>query len=292
MLVGFRVRDVVAPSGAVVRVRVAGEGPPVLLLHGWPQTSAMWHRVAPALAGSHAVVLADLPGYGESTALANAPVEAFGKRAWAAELVAVMGELGFAAFAVVGHDRGARCAYRMALDHPSVVTRLAVLDILPTGDVFDAVDASFALGAWHWFLLAQPADLPERLIGGDPDGFFSNFLRPEVFAPEALEAYRRSWSLPQVVRAMCQDYRAGASFDVADDEADRGRRLISCPTLVLWGADGPVGRHPAPLRVWRQWSPRAEGHQLPTGHYLAEEAPEETTSQLGTFLGRELTRAE
>lgn len=285
MLDGFAVSDVVTPAGSRVRVRTAGTGPPVVLLHGYPQSSAMWHLVAPELARDHTVVLADLPGYGDSAAPPGAGVEAFGKRAMAADVVAVLAELGYARFAVVGHDRGARCAYRMALDHPAAVTALGVLDILPTADVFARVDAAFARAAWHWFFLAQPGDLPERLIAADPDAFF---LRGAdgLFAPGALAAYRAAWARPEVVHAMCQDYRAGATLDVAHDEADRGRRTIDCPTLVLWGRRGPLGREPDVLGTWRAWAPAATGHELDCGHHVAEEQPDETIVALRRLLER------
>ncbi|MEV4730355.1 alpha/beta hydrolase [Saccharopolyspora sp. NPDC049426] len=283
MLDDFRPHDLPTPSGATIRARVGGAGPPVLLLHGWPQTSAMWHRVAPGLARTRTVVLADLPGYGDSTAAPDAEVASFGKRAMAADLVAVMAALGHESFAVVGHDRGARCAYRMTLDHPDVVTAVAVLDVLPTAEVFARVDAAFALGAWHWFFLAQP-EIPERLIGADPDAFFTGFLRPaEAFAAEALESYRAAWRRPEVVHAMCQDYRAGARIDVADDEDDRGA-TIDCPALLLWGRSGPLGRDPDPLAVWRSRAPQVSGRRLDCGHHLAEEAPEETLGELTRFL--------
>jgi haloacetate dehalogenase len=285
MLDGFAAADIATPSGARVRVRTAGTGPPVVLLHGYPQTSAMWHLVAPELVRDHTVVLADLPGYGDSLARPDADVEAFGKRAMAAEVVAVMAELGFDRFAVVGHDRGARCAYRLALDHPDAVTALGVLDILPTGDVFARVDARFARAAWHWFFLAQPGDLPERLIAADPDAFFLRGATG-LFAPEALAAYRAAWSRPEVVHAMCQDYRAGATVDVADDEADRGRRTIGCATLVLWGSGGPLGREPDVLSTWRAWAPAATGHALECGHHVAEERPAETIGAVRELLRR------
>jgi haloacetate dehalogenase len=289
MLEGFATADVRTPAGSRVRVRTAGTGPPVVLLHGYPQTSAMWHLVAPELARDHTVVLADLPGYGDSVAPPDAGVEAFGKRAMAAEVVAVMAELGFGRFAVVGHDRGARCAYRLVLDHPEVVTALGALDILPTADVFARVDATFARAAWHWFFLAQPGDLPERLIAAAPDAFF---LRDKprgaagLFAPDALAAYRAAWTRPEVVHAMCQDYRAGATVDVADDEADRGRRTIRCPTLVLWGSNGPLRRERDVLAAWRAWAPAATGHALDCGHYVAEERPAETVAAVQGLLRR------
>jgi haloacetate dehalogenase len=285
MLDGFAVADIATPAGARVRVRTAGSGSPVVLLHGYPQTSAMWHLVAPELAREHTVVLADLPGYGDSAAPPDADVNAFGKRTMAAEVVAVMAELGFDRFAVVGHDRGARCAYRLALDRPDAVTALGVLDILPTVDVFARVDAAFARSAWHWFFLAQPGDLPERLIAADPDAFFLRGV-DGLFAPEALAAYRAAWTRPEVVHAMCQDYRAGATVDVSDDEADRGRRTIRCPTLVLWGSNGPLRRERDVLAAWRAWAPAATGHALDCGHYVAEERPAETVAAVQGLLRR------
>jgi haloacetate dehalogenase len=282
ILDGFTPADVDTPGGARIRVRTAGTGPPVVLLHGYPQTSAMWHLVAPALAADRTVVLADLPGYGDSRA-GRADVAASGKRAMAGEVVAAMRALGHERFAVVGHDRGARCAYRLALDHPDAVSGLAVLDILPTGDVFARVDAAFARSAWHWFFLAQPGELPERLIGADPDAFFLRGAA-ELFHPEALAEYRRAWARPEVVHAMCQDYRAGASVDAADDEADRGVRTIPCPTLVLWGSRGPLGREPDVMDLWRAWAPGATGTALDCGHHLAEERPRETLAALEELL--------
>lgn len=285
ILPGFATADVQTPAGASVRVRTAGSGPPVVLLHGYPQTSAMWHLVAPALTRDHTVVLADLRGYGDSRPPPGTAddVAAFGKRAMAADVVAAMAALGFDRFAVVGHDRGARCAYRLALDHPAAVTALAVLDILPTADVFARVDAAFARSAWHWFFLAQPGDLPERLIGADPDAFFR---REPVFTDEALAAYRAAWTRPEVVHAMCQDYRAAPAVDVAADEADRGVRTIGCPTLVLWAERGPLGREPDVLPIWRKWAPRARGHALACGHHLAEERPGEVVAALSELLAR------
>lgn len=276
-------RDVPVPSGARIRTWTSGSGDPVLLLHGWPQTSAMWHAVAPGLAAEHTVVLADLPGYGASLLPPGAGVAASAKRAMAADLVAAMTALGHHEFAVVGHDRGARCAYRMALDHPQRVTAVAALDILPTLDVVERVDAGFARGAWHWFLLAQPADLPERIVAADPDRVLGRGLA-EVCRPEALAQYRAAWARPEVVHGMCQDYRAALDIDVDIDRADRGNRTIGCPTLVLWGTDGPLRRTPDVLDVWRRWAPQVEGAALPCGHFLAEEQPEAVLAALRRFL--------
>ncbi|WP_199433639.1 alpha/beta fold hydrolase [Qaidamihabitans albus] len=285
MLDGFTEQDVTTPAGARIRARVGGSGPPVLLLHGYPQTSVMWQHVAPELAREHTVVTADLRGYGGSVPPPGTEDDpaAFGKRAMALDQVAVMAALGFHRFAVVGHDRGARCAYRLALDHQEVVTALAVLDILPTADVLDRVDATFALAAWHWFFLAQRDDLPERLISADPDGFFLRGTEG-IFTEEARGAYRAAFHRPSVIHAMCQDYRAGATVDRADDEADRGRRWIRCPVLVLWGRRGPLGRVRDVVEVWRRWAPSAVGHSLDCGHYLAEEDPDGTSRELRRFL--------
>ncbi|MEQ3549548.1 alpha/beta hydrolase [Pseudonocardia nematodicida] len=271
--------DVVVGSGARIRVRECGRGEPVLLLHGWPQTSVVWHRVVPGLAAEHRVVLADLPGYGDSTLPADAPVTASGKRAMAADLVEVMTRLGHERFAVAGHDRGARCAYRMALDHPDRVRALAVLDVLPTADVLAGVDARFARGAWHWFVLSQPSGVAERLLAADPDAVLAWGLA-EVCDPRALAEYRAAWERPEVRHGMCQDYRAGFDVDAADDEADRGRRTIGCPTRVLWGGRGPLGRTGDVLGTWRVWAPAATGRALAAGHHLPEEAPAEVCAEL------------
>lgn len=283
MLDAFAATDLDLPSGTRIRARVAGTGPPVLLLHGWPQTSVMWHLVAPGLARDHTVVLADLPGYGDSSLPPDAGTAASGKRAMGADMVAAMAALGFGRFAIAGHDRGARCGYRLALDHPDRVSALAVLDILPTADVIARVDAGFARAAWHWFFLAQPADLPERILARDPDAVLGRGL-DRACAPEALAAYRAAWARPEVAHGMCQDYRAGLTVDVADDEADRGLRTITCPTLVLWGAFGPLGAVPDVLDVWRGWAPRACGERLECGHFLAEERPGEVLARLRSFL--------
>jgi haloacetate dehalogenase len=269
---------------AEIHVRHGGSGPPLLLLHGYPQTHAMWHRIAPRLAEAFAVVAPDLRGYGRSSKPATTDDhEPYSKRAMARDQVAVMRALGHERFAVCGHDRGARCAYRLALDHPDRVTALAVLDIIPTADVFRRLDRRFALSAWHWFFLAAPHDLPERMIAADPDAFY---LRGggHVFAPDALDDYRRSFRDPDCIHAMCEDYRAGATLDVAHDEADRGTRRIGCPTLVLWGTRGSVARVDGLLDVWREWADDVRGRALDSGHFLAEEAPDATCDELLSFL--------
>jgi haloacetate dehalogenase len=269
---------------ATIRARVGGSGPGLLLLHGHPQTHCMWHRVAPGLAEGFTVVAADLRGYGDSSTPATiADHEPYSKRAMARDGVEVMRALGFETFSVAGHDRGARCAYRMALDHPEKVDKLAVLDIVPTGEAFRRADMSFGLAFWGWFFLAQPFDLPERLIGADPDRFY--FHRPEdFFAPEALADYRRCVRNPDTIHAMCNDYRAGATFDYALDEADRGRRTISCPVLVLWSLREEHERWYDVLEVWHEWAADVRGRGLDCGHYLAEERPDEVLAELRAFF--------
>ncbi|MGH2532474.1 MAG: alpha/beta fold hydrolase [Thermomicrobiales bacterium] len=266
-----------------IRVRHGGSGPPLLLLHGHPQTHAMWHLVAPRLARDFTVVATDLRGYGDSGKPPTTPDhEPYSKRAMARDQVEVMRQLDFERFFVAGHDRGGRVAYRMALDHPERVLKLAVLDILPTGEHFRRADMAFALRYWHWFFLAQPAPLPEHLIAADPDAFY--LRRRDIFAPEALADYRRSFHDPATIHAMCEDYRAGATYDFAMDEADRGKRRIGCPVLVLWGSQGPLSTWYDVLAVWRDWADDVRGRGLDCGHYLAEEAPEETYGELHAFF--------
>ena len=190
-------------------------------------------------------------------------------------------------FFVAGHDRGGRCAYRLALDYPERVLKLAVLDIVPTGEAFRRADMAFGLGFWHWFFLAQPYDLPERLIGADPDYFFLRARHPAsepFFAPEALEDYVRCFRNPETIHAICEDYRAAATIDFADDEADRGKRRIACPVLALWSRRGDLEAWYDVLAIWRDWADDVRGRALDCGHYLAEEAPDETYSELRAFF--------
>ena len=294
---GFETRELPTSRGTV-HARVGGSGPPVLLLHGYPQSHLMWHAVAPLLAGRHTVVAADLAGYGRSLRPApTADHAAHGKRAMARDQVEAMAALGFTRFAVAGHDRGGRVAYRMALDHPEVVERLAVLDIVPTGEVWRRADAGFGRGYWHWAFLSQPAPLPERLIAGDPQAYFDLHVRrgmglgrePGRYPPDVLDAYRRLLDDPGTVEGMCEDYRAGASVDPEVDEADRvaGRR-IACPVLALWGAGGALpGFYGDPLEIWRPWAPDLRGRAVDASHFLAEDRPEEVAAELLAFLGGE-----
>jgi haloacetate dehalogenase len=269
-------------------VAVGGEGPAVLLLHGFPETHLCWRRVAPGLAASHTVVAPDLRGYGASEAPPGGPLgEGYSKREMAADLVELMAALGHDRFAVVGHDRGARVAFRLALDDPGRVTRVAMLNIVPTVDQFERMGAGPSLGYWPWFLLAQPAPFPERLIGADPSGLldyvFSTWPSdPGAIDPEAREAYLRAMT-PPTIAAMCADYRASFHADRLHDAEDRaaGRR-ISVPVLVLVGEDEPQLAD-AP-EVWGQWADDLTAASVPGGHFIPEESPEQLGEALGLFL--------
>jgi haloacetate dehalogenase len=274
---------------ATINAVRGGEGPSVLLLHGYPQTLAMWHLVAPLLAESFTVVATDLRGYGDSSKPEGEINHAgYSKRAMAVDQVEVMRELGFDSFAVVGHDRGARVAHRMALDHPERVTKLAVLDIVPTYHVFATADKELATYYYHWFFLIQPYDLPEHLIGADPDYYLRRKLGGwgtgiDLFAPEAYAEYERCFRDPKTIHASCEDYRAAATIDLDHDEADRDRK-VECPLLALWGERGVVERLYDVREVWREYASDVWGRGLPTGHFLAEERPEETAKELISFL--------
>ena len=284
MFDGFETLDV--DTGEVrIHARRAGSGPPLLLLHGYPQTHVMWHEVAPALAEDFTVVAADLRGYGESdTPRTTADHWPYCKRAMARDQVALMHALGFDRFSVCGHDRGARVGYRMALDHPERVQRLAVIDIVPTGEAIARANREFGLGYWHWFFLAQPEPLPERLIAADPDAYYTHF-GAEFFDPDAVAAYRRNGEDPAAIHAMCEDYRAAMTLDYAHDLADRGRkRRIGCPVLALWGARWHLADWYDVLAIWRDWASDVTGRALECGHYVAEERPEETLAELHAFL--------
>ena len=283
MFEGFAQADI-DTGEAVIRVRHGGSGPPLLLLHGYPQTHVMWHQVAPRLARDFTVVVPDLRGYGDSSKPPTTPDHApYSKRAMARDQIAVMEQLGFERFAVAGHDRGGRVAYRLALDHPECVRKLAVLDIIPTGEAFRRADRAFGLGYWHWFFLAQPDDLPERLITADPDAYYLRWFS-DAFAPEAVAEYRRCFRDPATTHTMCEDYRAGATIDFMLDEADRGRRRIDCPVLVLWGRRGRLDAWYDVLAVWRDWADDVRGRALDCGHFLPEEAPDETYAELHAFF--------
>jgi len=292
LLETLELADVPTPRGHV-HFRIGGSGQPLLLLHGFPQTHLMWHAVAPRLLEQFSVVVADLPGYGQSfRPPVTADHSAHSKRALAADLLAAMSELGHLTFAVAGHDRGGRVAYRMALDHPEAVSRLAVLDIVPTGEIWLRADAAFALGYWHWAFLSQPAPLPERMILGDPDAFWISAQRlglkdDERYPQEVLDAYRAQCADPATVQAICEDYRAGATIDRQLDDADRGRRTITCPVLALWGGDGALPRfYDEPLDLWRAYAPQITGRAVPNAsHFLVEDVPEVVAEELLAFFG-------
>ena len=270
-----------------------GSGPPLLLVHGYPQTKAMWHKIAPDLAERFTVVAADSRGYGSSSRPPGGDDHAgYSKRRMAGDLVEVMASLGFERFAVAGHDRGGRVAYRMALDHPQRVEKLAVLDIVPTYEQFAAVDRQAALGSFHWYFLAQPAPFPERLIGADPEYFIRHMLgtwtgTSSGFSDEALAEYIRCFKDPEVIHASCEDYRAGAFVDCQLDEEDlKAGRKITCPVLAIWGDRGRSHKRRQVLETWRRWAVDVEGEGLPCGHFLAEEAPEATRAALERFLAK------
>ncbi len=287
MFDGFERRTFDTSAGPIHGV-VGGAGPPVLLLHGYPQTHVMWHQVAPPLAEEFTVVATDLRGYGQSAKPEAGPDHAaYAKRAMAQDQIDVMRSLGFERFAVAGHDRGGRVAYRLALDQPERVTRLAVLDILPTHTMYSLANRAVATAMFHWYFLIQPPDLPERLIGADPGYFLRTMLDRwsgsglQAFHPEALAEYERCFSDPATVRASCEDYRAGATVDLEHDAADLGQRTIASPTLVLCGRG--IARL-NPLEVWRRWAKDVRVTELECGHFLPEEAPEETTRALRDFF--------
>jgi haloacetate dehalogenase len=259
----------------------------VLLLHGFPENQYCWHRVAPALSDAHSVVLCDIKGYGYSHAPPGGPLgEGYSKREMAAELVEVMNALGFARFSVVGHDRGGRVAYRMALDWPERVERLCTLNIIPTLDQFDRMAAEASPGYYPWFLLAQPAPFPERLIGASAEYFLRHTLEDWTATPGAIEAetidrYLATFT-PETVAAMCSDYRAAFHLDRRlDAEERKAGRKIACPLLIHWGEEDMPD---SPLPVWRRWADDVEGAPLPSGHFLPEEAPDELVASLREFL--------
>ncbi len=294
LLPGFSRDDVVAgPDDVRLRVAVGGQGLPLLLLHGFPQTHLTWHRVAPALAQHFTVVAPDLRGYGDSDKPgADRPGTdpdhvRYSKRAMAADQVALMRVLGHDRFAVVGHDRGGRVGHRMALDHPDAVERLAVLDIAPTATMYARADAAFARSYFWWFFLIQDHPLPERLLDSDPDFFLDTMLAAQMkvagVAPEVLAEYRRCWRDPRTRHANCEDYRAAAGIDLEHDAADASAR-VAVPLLALWGALGTVGATYDVLQTWREKATDVSGTALPCGHCPQEEVPEELTAALLPFL--------
>ncbi|MBX9873323.1 MAG: alpha/beta hydrolase [Beijerinckiaceae bacterium] len=292
---GFSGRWISGPVGKIF-ARVGGEGPPVVLIHGFPQTHAEWHRIAAELARTHTVVCPDLRGYGWSMAPhGDGGRETYTKRAMGEDIVAVMQALGHLRFSVVGHDRGARVAYRLALDHPGRVERLALLDILPTVSMWDGMNAGRAMQVYHWTFMAQPEPVPENLIKGDPLGWLDHTIASwtrakslALFDPLAMQAYGESFGDPARIHAACEDYRAGATTDVEHDRVDlaAGNRIL-CPTLILWGEAGIPAKGASPLAIWREtFAPQAEGTAIESGHFLPEENPEATLAALAPFLSQ------
>lgn len=294
MFDGFRAVDL-ETNETTIFARVGGAGPPVLLLHGFPETHLMWRDIAPSLARSFTVVCADLRGYGRSGCPASATDHApYSKRAMARDMVAAMAQLGFDAFAVVGHDRGGRVAYRLALDHPACVSRLAVLDIVPTEAAWARANAEFAVGYWPWIMLAQDEPLPERFMDAAPDAIVDSALGGwgspvNVFPASVRAAYIDALRGHGRAHAICEEYRAAASIDRDHDRADLGTgRRITSPTLVLWSAKGPLSTwynaEGGPIELWRPWCDAVRGQAIDGGHFFPEEAPAETARVLAEFL--------
>ena len=288
---GFTLESIAIPDGAI-RLRHGGSGPPLLLLHGNPQSHLMWHRVAPKLAERFTVLCPDLRGYGGSfkppATTDHAP---YAKKVMAADMVAVMRHFGHERFYVVGHDRGGRVAHRLALDHARRVIRLAVLDIIPTIEHFERTDMAFALGYYHWFWFAQPHPFPEVLINAAPEAWFTAHTSREpkgadFFHPDALADYLEAARRPDTIVGMCEDYRAAASIDLEHDRASRDAGIkVECPTLVLWGAKGKLNQWYKPLEIWRGYcAAEVSGGAIESGHYLAEEQPAEVLQYIEWFL--------
>ena len=273
--------------------RVIGSGPPLLLIHGFPQTHAMWHRVAPQLAQHFTLVMPDLRGYGLSSCPENdAQNRSYSKRAMAEDMISLMAALGHRRFAVVGHDRGGRVGYRLALDRPDAVQCLTVLDIVPTYAMWHGFTVKLAMKTYHWLFLAQPHPLPEMLIAGAPAAYLDYTLASwtktknlEAFDPSALAEYRQHYATPEHIHATCNDYRAGQTYDLAADEADHAaQRRIACPVQALWGTAGIPSETGGPLAAWQPWCTKLEGHGIDSGHFVAEENPAGTLAQLLPFL--------
>lgn len=288
MFEGFETRQIEI-SGTTINLVTGGSGPPLLLLHGYPQSHVMWHKIAPRLAQDFTVVAPDLRGYGDSGKPVGDPDHMnYSKRVMAQDQVDVMAALGFDQFLLVGHDRGARVSHRLTKDHPQRVQKLATLDIIPTRRMFQIVNQEMATNTYHWFFLIQPFDFPERVIGADPDyfirrGFERTKDSSQVFPPEALEEYVRCFCDPAAIHGTCEDYRAGASIDLVHDEADFDNK-VTCPMLAMWSETGYVGRTQDVLGVWKEYATNVQGQSFTCGHYMAEEQPDEIYAAIKAFL--------
>lgn len=288
MLTTFK-KQIVNTGEVKINAAIAGSGFPLLLLHGYPQTHVMWHKIAPALAEEFTVIATDLRGYGDSDKpKGTGDRETYSKRTMARDQVAVMSQLGYEEFYLVGHDRSARVAHRLALDYPDRVKKLVVLDIVPTYQMYVTSDREFASAYYHWFFLIQPYPLPETLIGGDPEFFLHSCLKHwsrdfSAFTPDALAEYLRCFNDPDTIHGTCEDYRASATIDLIEDEADMDRK-IQCPVLVLWGNKGIIGRKYDVLASWRDRAHRVIGKAIDCGHFLSEEAPQDTYREIRHFL--------
>jgi haloacetate dehalogenase len=293
---GFK-SEQIKTSGATINTVYGGneKGTPLLLLHGIPETHVLWRKVAPALAKDYFLVMPDLRGYGDSGKPAGGGDHfAYSKRAMAQDQVEVMKHLGFAKFALVGHDRGGRAAHRMALDHPDVLTKLVILDIVPTYLLYQNITQEFATIFYHWFLLVQPPPFPETVVANSAEYFLKCTLLwlgghsigepvPDFVGPEVFQEYFRTFHDPATIHAICEDYRAAASIDLAHDKADLDKK-IQCPLLVLWSEKGPFHRMYNVLKTWQDRAVQAQGKFMPTGHFLPEQMPEELTRELKAFL--------
>ena len=289
---GFESRRI-SNQGVEINLVCGGNrsGRPLLLLHGHPQTHAIWHKVAPVISKDFFLVMPDLRGYGESAKLpGDADHGNYSKRAMAGDQVAVMRELGYEKFLVVGHDRGARVAHRLALDHPQAVQKMVLLDIAPTVAMYEQTTMEFARSYWHWFFMIQPHPFPDTLLGADPEFFIRKHMSrgPQgtaIFAPEAFEEYVRCAKIPGTVHAFCEDYRASAGIDLDHDRADRAAgRKVECPLRVFWGRDGAIEKCFKAMEIWPQYAMHVEGRAFPCGHYIPEAQPELLTEELLKFF--------
>ena len=289
---GFKTRRL-AGEGADLFCRIGGEGQPLVLLHGYPQTHAAWHRVASSLVKHFTCIVPDLRGYGESSVPVPAGThETYSKQAMARDVVAIMAGLGYPRFSILGHDRGARVAYRLALDLPGHVERVGILEVVPTAEMWNRFDAEMAMSAYHWTFLAQPHPLPERLIAADPVAYLEWTLASwsekgslEAFAPAALDSYRRAYAQPDRVRAFCEDYRAGAGIDRELDDADfKAGRKIEAPLHFVWSSHGFPARTGDPMGLWHAWARTVTGDEVAAGHFVPEENPEGVLSAFIPFF--------